>query len=154
MDDDDDDNEQARVADYLDDQLQAPQDLDSLDQLLANIHQQHGLLKQQLHDAQRDLHDAKQASVHHHRDLQHRASQFDADQADIDRRLLVVAASDAADDAVPRFEQVLDTLQRLDLASAYVDLLQDVDALRYRALCPATTPHLADKTPATKPASS
>lgn len=124
------DDAQARVADYLDDKLQTPQDLDSLDQLLENIHTQHGLLKQQLHDAQRDLHDAKQASHHHHASLRDRAAAFRQDQADIDRRLLVVAASETSDDAVPRFEQVLDTLQRLDVANAYIDLLQDVDALR------------------------
>jgi hypothetical protein len=42
------DDSQARVADYLDDKLQNLADLDSLDALLANIHTQHGLLKQQV----------------------------------------------------------------------------------------------------------
>lgn len=42
------DEAQSRVADYLDDKLQTPGDLDSLDALLANIHTQHGLLKQQV----------------------------------------------------------------------------------------------------------
>ena len=119
-----------RVADYLDDKLQTPQDLDSLDTLLETIHAQHGLLKQQLHDAHRDLQDAKLASSNHHRSLQDRANAFRAEQADIDRRLLVVAASETSDDAVPRFQQVLDTLQRLDVANAYIELLQDVDVLR------------------------
>ncbi|KAJ4291172.1 hypothetical protein N0V90_010370 [Kalmusia sp. IMI 367209] len=127
------DDAQIRVADYLDDKLQTPQDLGSLDQLLASIHAQHGLLKQQLHDAQRDLHDAKQASHAHHASLQDRARAFDADQADIDRRLLVVAASETSDDAVPRFEQVLDTLQRLDVANAYVELLREVHVLSNEA---------------------
>ncbi|KAJ4348208.1 uncharacterized protein N0V89_009580 [Didymosphaeria variabile] len=126
-------DDQIRVADYLDDKLQTPQDLDSLDQLLHNIHAQHGLLKQQLHDAQRDLHDAKQAQHHHHHELQNRARAFRTDQADIDRRLLVVAASDTSDNAVPRFERVLDTLRRLDVANAYVELLHEVDVLRTEA---------------------
>lgn len=125
------DDDQVRVADYLDDKLQTPQDLDSLDHLLHSIHAQHGLLKQQLHDAQRDLEDAKHLQLDHHRSLQDRADRFRADQADIDRRLLVVAASDSTDDAVPRFERVLDALQRLDVANAYVDLLHQVDLLRY-----------------------
>ncbi|KAL1601779.1 hypothetical protein SLS60_006694 [Paraconiothyrium brasiliense] len=126
-------DDQIRVADYLDDKLQTPQDLDSLDQLLHSIHAQHGLLKQQLHDAQRDLHDAKHAQHHLHHALQTRARAFRADQADIDRRLLVVAASDTSDDAVPRFERVLDTLQRLDVANAYVELLHELDVLSTEA---------------------
>jgi hypothetical protein len=124
------DDDQVRVADYLDDKLQTPQDLDALDQLLHSIHAQHGLLQQQLHDAHRDLSDAKTAARDHHTGLHARARDFHRAQADIDRRLLVVAASDTTDLAVPRFEHVLDTLQRLDVASAYVELLHEVDVLR------------------------
>ena len=43
-----DEDGQARVADYLDDKLQNIADLDSLDDLLASIHAQHGLLRQQV----------------------------------------------------------------------------------------------------------
>ncbi|KAL5395970.1 hypothetical protein PMIN03_006989 [Paraphaeosphaeria minitans] len=128
-----DDHDDTRVADYLDDKLQTPQDLDALDGLLHTIHTQHGLLKQQLHDAQRDLSDAKDAAREHHQHLQTRARLFHDDQADIDRRLQVVAASHTSDDAVPRFEHILDTLQRLHVASAYVDLLHHVDLLSQEA---------------------
>jgi predicted RNase H-like nuclease len=48
----------ARVVDYLDDKLQTLGDLDSLDSLLANIHTQHGLLKQQV----RALHPVRRAT--------------------------------------------------------------------------------------------
>ncbi|KAK7193189.1 RINT-1 family protein [Paraphaeosphaeria sporulosa] len=128
-----DDDHGTRVADYLDDKLQTPQDLDALADLLHSIHAQHGLLKQQLHDAQRDLSDAKTAAREHHHALQARARAFHDEQADIDRRLQVVAAADTSDDAVPRFERILDTLQRLDVASAYVDLLREVDVLSQEA---------------------
>lgn len=124
------DGPHVRVADYLDDRLQTPQDLDDLDQLLDKIHGQHHLLKQQLHSAQRDLHDAKHQAHQHHQALQRRADVFRSDQQDIDRRLLVVAASETTDDAMPRFEHVLDTLKRLDVANAYLQLLQDVHVLR------------------------
>ena len=120
----------TRVADYLDDKLQTSADLDGLDELLASIHAQHGLLKQQLDDAQRDLHQAKHAAHAHQTDLQQRADAFRHDQADIDRRLMVITASETSDDAVPRFEAVLDTLQRLDVAHGYVELLSEVDVLR------------------------
>ncbi|KAF2175042.1 hypothetical protein K469DRAFT_703365 [Zopfia rhizophila CBS 207.26] len=127
------DERQTRVADYLDDKLQTERDLDSLDALLANIRNQHGLLKQQLQDAQRDLHEAKQASHDHQELLQERARSFKSAQADIDRRLIVIAESETSDEAVPRFESILDTLQRLDVANAYVALLKDVDALSKEA---------------------
>lgn len=120
----------ARVHDFLDDKLQTAGDLESLDELLASITSQHGLLKQQLDDAQRDLHDAKHRQHDHHARLQATAAAFRRDQHDIDRRLLVVTASETSDDAVPRFEAVLGTLQRLDVASGYLELLSDVDALR------------------------
>ncbi|KAF1956460.1 RINT-1 family protein-like protein [Byssothecium circinans] len=127
------DEMETRVRDYLDDQLQTVGDLDSLDALLANIHTQHRLLQQQLDNAQRDLSGAKQATNDHQASLQDRARAFKAEQADIDRRLRVVTASETSDDAVPRFEAVLDTLQRLDVANAYVELLREVDVLSNEA---------------------
>ncbi|KAK1917242.1 hypothetical protein P3342_012087 [Pyrenophora teres f. teres] len=123
------DDQHARVADYLDDKLQTQRDLDSLDDLLATITAQHGVLKKQLDDAQRHLHDAKHASHKHHADRTQHADRFWQDQADIDRRLLVLTASDTSDKAVENFQEVLDTLQRLDVANDYVELLAQVDAL-------------------------
>lgn len=122
--------ESERVADFLEDKLQTAGDLDGLDELLASIHTQHGLLKQQLDDAQRDLQDAKTAAHTQHSDLAQRADAFRHEQADIDRRLLVITASETSDDAVPRFEAVLDTLHRLDVANGYLELLAEVDVLR------------------------
>jgi hypothetical protein len=84
----------------------------------------------QLQDAQRGLSDAKQQANGHAETLQERARAFKKEQESIDRRLMVIAASEASDDAVPRFEQVLDTLQRLDVANAYFELLQQVHVLR------------------------
>ncbi|KAG9191784.1 hypothetical protein G6011_10518 [Alternaria panax] len=134
MDDTDDtDDSQTRVADFLDDKLQHAADLDELDALLAAVTAQQGLLRQQLDDAQRDLHTAKEASHSHHGDVARRAHAFRQEQADVDRRLLVLTASDTTDDAVPRFEHVLDTLHRLDVAHGYVQLLAHVDALAQHA---------------------
>ena len=122
---------QTRVFDYLDDKLQTAGDVDALDALLANIHTQHGLLKQQLHHAQAHLDEVKQAAHDHHAALQLRAREFQHEQDDIDARLRVLTASDTSDEAVPRFEAVLDSLQRLDVAAAYVELLAEIDALRH-----------------------
>ncbi|CBX98007.1 similar to RINT-1 family protein [Plenodomus lingam JN3] len=127
------DDNQTRVADFLDDKLQTTADLDSLDDLLAKIHSQHGLLKAQLQEGQRDLHDAKQAAHDHHAHLQQRAEAFRHHQADMDRRLMVMTASETSDEAVPRFQAVLDTLHRLDVAHGYLELLADVDVLSKQA---------------------
>jgi hypothetical protein len=62
--------------------------------------------------------------------LKENAHTFNRAQADIDQRLLAVTDSDTSNDAIPRFEAVLDTLQRLDVANAYVQLLAEVDVLR------------------------
>jgi hypothetical protein len=127
------DDSDARVLDFLDDKLQTAGDLDSLDELLANITAQHGLLKQQLDDAQRGLHNAKHHQHEHREQLQDKAAAFRRQQQDIDRRLLVITASETSDEAVPRFEAVLGTLQRLDVAGGYVELLREVDVLSKHA---------------------
>jgi hypothetical protein len=124
-----------RVADYLDDKLQTAGDLETgnLDALLARITEQQGLLKQQVDAAQRDLHDAKHGAHASHAQLEQHAQAFRREQADIDRRLLVITASDASEEAVPRFERALDQLHRLDVASSYVALLAEVDVLSTHA---------------------
>jgi negative regulator of replication initiation len=124
--------ENDRVADYLDDKLQTASDLETgnLDALLARITEQQALLKHQVDAAQKDLHDAKQDAHSHHALVQQKAQTFKRQQADIDRRLLVITASDTSDEAVPRFETCLDQLHRLDVASSYVELLSEVDVLR------------------------
>ncbi|KAH6637459.1 TIP-1 family-domain-containing protein [Boeremia exigua] len=123
----------ARVLDFLDDKLQTAGDLDALDELLASITARHGLLKQQLDDARRDLDGAQHRQHGYHDRLQTTAAAFHSAQHDIDRRLLVMTASETSDDAVPRFEAALGTLQRLDVASGYIELLRDVDALSTHA---------------------
>ncbi|KAF2011714.1 RINT-1 family protein-like protein [Aaosphaeria arxii CBS 175.79] len=119
----------TRVADYLDDKLQTLGDLESLDELLANIHKQHGELKQQLHDAQQVFADAKQGSVEHNASLKQRSHAFNKDLVDIEKRLLVVTESETSEEATPRFEALLDNLHRLDVANAYLELLKEVDTL-------------------------
>jgi hypothetical protein len=125
-----DDND--RVADFLDDKLQTVADLETgnLESLLARITEQQSLLKQQVDAAQKDLHGAKQDSHAHHAELHTKAQTFRRQQADIDRRLLVITASETSEEAVPRFEASLDQLHRLDVASGYVELLSEVDGLR------------------------
>ncbi|GME42986.1 RINT-1/TIP-1 domain-containing protein [Neofusicoccum parvum] len=118
-----------RVAAYLDDQLQTHADLAQLDQLLSNIRTQHGLLQQQLDQAEKDQHDARAEADEHQRQLRDQHQRFEHQQQDIDRRLRIVTLSDASDDAVARFEQSMAKLHTLDIAARYTERLREVDEL-------------------------
>jgi hypothetical protein len=71
-----------------------------------------------------------QAKDHRDKVLQD-ARDFEAAQADIDARLLDVTHSQAADDAVERFEASMARLRNIDLAAGYVEMLLEVDRLRF-----------------------
>ncbi|KAF2142191.1 uncharacterized protein K452DRAFT_227484 [Aplosporella prunicola CBS 121167] len=127
------DDQTDRVAAYLDDQLQAAADLESLDSLLSNIRTQHGLLKQQLEQADKDAHDARQAAQEHAAALTAQNDRFQAAQADIDRRLTIIAQSETSDDAVRKFEKSMGKLQTLEIAAHYTQKLREVDQLSNEA---------------------
>lgn len=120
----------TRVQDYVDDKLQSAADLESLDSLLANVQEQQDLLKKQLDDARRE-HGEAQADVRQHtQSIQRKGREFQDAQADIDRRLLMVTQSETSDDAVQKFEESMSRLLKLEVASEYMSLLEEVDALR------------------------
>jgi chromosome segregation ATPase len=118
----------TRVGDYLDDKLQTLADLESLDGLLLVVRNQQALLRKQLEDAQKDLEEARQASVDHAASLKSRVAEFEKEQDDIDRRLRVITLSDTSDVAVRRFESSMDKLRKLDIAKGYVEVLQSVES--------------------------
>src|ERR1700753_128257 len=119
------DNDQdTRLRDYLDDKLQTLADLESLDSLLLNVRNQHSLLQQQLQDAQKDLEEANKASIQHTTNLRASVKAFEKDQLEIDQRLRLITESETSDEAVKRFEAVMDRLKRLDVVKGYVELLE------------------------------
>lgn len=124
-------DQDGRLRDYLDDKLQTLADLESLDNLLLNVRNQHSLLKQQLDDARKDLQEAKKASVQHATNLKATVKQFEKDQIGIDKRLLVVTQSESGDDAVKIFDATMTKLSRFEIAKSYVQLLQRAESLRY-----------------------
>jgi hypothetical protein len=142
---------EIRVQDYLNDKLQTTADLNSLDSLLLNIQQQHELLRVQvrltpvpseghllinlkLEEASRILADAESASNQHDAELLQKAEQFNERQADMDTKLKNFTRSETSDGAVQKFELLMSKLQRLDVASGYVELLKEVDELRFVAI--------------------
>jgi hypothetical protein len=117
----------ARIGDYLDDKLQTIADLESLDGLLLTVRDQQALLRKQLDDAQKDLDEARQASLEHDASLKLQVAEFEHAQEDIDRRLKSITMSDSCAVAVKRFESSMDKLHKLDVAKGYVRVLQLVE---------------------------
>lgn len=85
----------------------------------------------QLAEAQEALSSATKASNDHADATRKRAEAFNAEQAEIDRRLKAITKSDASDDAAQRFETSMEKLRRLEISRGYVSLLKDADELRY-----------------------
>ncbi|KAL8729686.1 MAG: hypothetical protein Q9181_004916 [Wetmoreana brouardii] len=120
----------ARVEDYLNDKLQTEADLDSLDSLLQTVRNQQALLKQQLQEAEQTLAKSTQTSEAHNSALLQQARAFKKQQANVDRRLLIVTQSETSDDAIEKFDADIRALQRLEVAKGYVELLAEVERLR------------------------
>jgi hypothetical protein len=123
------DNE-GRVKDWLDDKLQTLADLESLDKLLLNVRQSHSLFLRQLDDAKNDLDQAQQASIQHQKQLKDAKAAFEKGQRAIDNRMVHVTQSKTSDEAVQKFEITMNKLHQLDVASAYIDTLQQVETRR------------------------
>ncbi|KAI9823285.1 MAG: hypothetical protein M1832_002509 [Thelocarpon impressellum] len=123
----------VRVEDYLDDKLQTTADLDTVESLLRTVRDQQVLLKKQLQEAELSLEEAQVASQVHGSTVLEEAETFQRWQADIDRRLLIVTRSETSDEAAQLFSQSVEKLQRLDLATGYVELLKEADDLRAEA---------------------
>ena len=69
----------------------------------------------------------------HSNNLRERAKQFKSQQADIDRRLLIVTRSETSDDAVRKFDASMESLRKLDVAKGYMELLTEVEDLSSEA---------------------
>ncbi|KFY10064.1 hypothetical protein V492_05220 [Pseudogymnoascus sp. VKM F-4246] len=122
-----------RLDDYLNDKLQTAADFQNLDSLIANVEEQRVQLLNQLQDARSKLAKSNEEAAAHSDTLLQRTKAFQDIQSGIDRRLAIVTASDAPDEAVQRFKAPIEKLRRLDLAYYYVEMLQEVDRLANEA---------------------
>lgn len=77
----------------------------------------------------------------HSADLLRQANKFKSLQADIDRRLLILTRSETSDDAVRKFNSSMESLQRLDVARGYFQLLTKVENLRWEVSSSFTASH-------------
>ena len=78
------------------------------------------------------------ASVAHSKDLHQRARQFKSQQSDVDRRLMIVTQSETSDDAVQKFDHSMESLRKLDVARGYMEVLTEVENLRFTTHSKAT----------------
>ncbi|KAK2590831.1 hypothetical protein QQS21_011495 [Conoideocrella luteorostrata] len=122
-----------RVDDYLDDKLQSTADLDTLDELLANVETQRNQLQSQLDDAIKELEKAHCTTDDRNESLQKQIDEFNKLQHSIDTRVKIAAASDAPDEAIARLQRPMKKLQNVELAQKYLILLHDVEKLRSEA---------------------
>lgn len=76
------------------------------------------------------LNETTKTSRSHSANLLEQANKFKSLQADIDRRLLILTRSETSDDAVRKFDSSMESLQRLDIAKGYFQLLTEVENLR------------------------
>jgi RAD50-interacting protein 1 len=147
-----------RLDDYLNDKLQTIADFESLDSLIASVETQRIQLQDQvrisayvstadptrtqnintnnmlqLDDAKTKLAETKEAANAHTELILQQTQAFRTQQESIDKRLAIVAASDAPDEAAQRLRGPMEKLRKLDLAKAYVELLKEVDDLTAEA---------------------
>ncbi|OJJ51606.1 hypothetical protein ASPZODRAFT_431789 [Penicilliopsis zonata CBS 506.65] len=127
-------DERARAEDYLNDKIQVSADLENLDALLSSLRAQHELQQKQLSEAQKVLSDATKARDDHVEALRQRAETFNEQQADIDQRLKEITQSETSDQAVQKFETSMEKLQKLEISTGYVELLQEVEELSKESL--------------------
>lgn len=74
--------------------------------------------------------EAKQSSRDNVTSVHRRVQQFNKQQADIDRRLLIFTRSETSDEAIRQFENTMNELRDFDVAMGYFDLLKTVDKLQ------------------------
>lgn len=124
---------ETRLDDYLDDKFQSTTDLESLDELLANVELQRNQLQSQLDDAVKQLDEARRTTDDRQGALLAQIEDFQKLQHSIDIRVKIAAESDAPNRAIARLQTPMKKLHTVDLAQKYLTLLQDVEKLREEA---------------------
>lgn len=89
------------------------------------------LTRAQLDEANADLQKATRALDDHETGIQKMVESFQEQQSDIDQLLINITEAKTSDDAIKMFEASMAKLRRLDLATGYLQLLQEVDTLVY-----------------------
>ncbi|APA14121.1 hypothetical protein sscle_12g088910 [Sclerotinia sclerotiorum 1980 UF-70] len=122
-----------RVEDWLNDKIQTTADMNSLSSLLENVNAKQKQLEEQLRDATTKLAEAKSAAANHTSSLVQKTQAFERQQDDLRARLMMLTSSDTPEEAVRLLEGPMEKLRQVELAQAYVELLEDVDGMTKEA---------------------
>ncbi|KAE8445591.1 hypothetical protein EG329_013224 [Mollisiaceae sp. DMI_Dod_QoI] len=122
-----------RVEDFLNDKIQTIFDLDDLESLVASVETQKQQLEEQLQHAQSELQQAKTASTNRTSLMLEQTQEFERQQSNVQKRLMIVTSSDTPEEATRKLKVPMEKLRRVELAEAYVEMLKDVEDWRMEA---------------------
>lgn len=142
-----------RVEDFLNDKIQTTSDLGDLDSLIASVERQKEQLEEQvripglewahvkllllmrtkLQHAQSELLQAKSASTNRTSLMLEQTQEFERQQSNVQKRLMIVTSSDTPEEATRKLNGPMEKLRKVELAQAYLEMLQDVEDFRTEA---------------------
>jgi len=99
--------------------------------MLKSLEYRHIAEYPQLEDAKTALRNAQKASEDHAALVRQKADGFQQQQEYIDSNLMAITGSTTSDEAVKLFETSMSKLRRLEVATGYMELLQEVDQLGF-----------------------
>ncbi|CZR64216.1 related to Rad50-interacting protein 1 [Phialocephala subalpina] len=122
-----------RVEDFLNDKIQTTSDLGDLESLIASVERQKEQLEEQLQHAQSELRQAKTASMNRTSLMLEQTQEFERQQSNVQKRLMIVTSSDTPEEATRKLNGPMEMLRKVELARAYLEMLNDVEELRMEA---------------------
>ena len=122
----------SRVEDYLNDKFQNVSDLENIDNLLAKLHEQQTLLKQQLEEARQAQKQVDDDYDQEKTILKDRALKHQKDQADLTRTIQILIQSEVSDDAIRKLDEPMQKLRNIEIAEEYVRTLQHAEGLNHQ----------------------
>lgn len=123
-------NVDTSIEDYINNKFRCLSDIEGLESLISNVESQQKQLKEQLQDAQQKLSDAKVASTKQAAAMLKEISDFESQQASLQKRLMAITSSETPEIAMAKLQAPMKKLWRLESAYAYVNLLKNVESLK------------------------
>lgn len=122
-----------RVEDFLNDKIQTAADLGDISSLLASVELQKTQLESQLRHATSELKEARVVAANRNALMMEQSQEFERGYTNVLDRLKIVTSSETPEEAKRRFEKPLEKLRKLELAQAYVKLLEEAESLKKEA---------------------
>lgn len=124
----------ARVEDYLNENLQKFSDLEGLESLITSVEIQQKYLEEQLHDVQSKLSEAKLATADRNSAMLKRVDEFEKQHYRVQERLMAINSSKTPEVALSRLKLPIEKLRRVELTYNYIQFLNNIESLKDDAL--------------------